>query len=124
VAAELHVTKRAAREIDRVAEWWAANRPSAPGAVRADLQAALALLVEQPGLGAEVVEASTAGFWHRGRILVIEAYDPIKCQSFCRPLGGGIEFGETNAQAVAREIHAQLSGPGAEVLFDGPPIRR
>ena len=30
--------------------WWAANRPAAPGAVRRDLEAAFALLVEQPGM--------------------------------------------------------------------------
>lgn len=61
VALELHITKRAARELNRVAEWWATNRPAAPGAVREDLQAVLALLVEQPGLGAAVTGASSPG---------------------------------------------------------------
>lgn len=60
MALELHVTKRAARELDRVVAWWAANRPAAPGAVREDLQAALALLLEHPGLGVSVPEASSA----------------------------------------------------------------
>jgi len=37
------------------------NRPAAPGAVREDVQAALALLVEQPGLGTVVSQASSQG---------------------------------------------------------------
>ena len=59
MALELFISRRAAREIDRIAEWWAANRPAAPGAVREDLEAVFALLVEQPGIGAEVTEASS-----------------------------------------------------------------
>lgn len=61
MALELHITKRAARELNRIAEWWALNRPSAPGAVSEDLQAALALLIEQPNLGSLVPQASVAG---------------------------------------------------------------
>ena len=61
MALDLYISRRAAREIDRIAEWWAANRPAAPGAVREDLEAVLALLVEQPGLGSEVKEASSPG---------------------------------------------------------------
>ena len=59
MALELFISRRAAREIDRVADWWAANRPDAPGAVRKDLQTAFALLVGQPGMGAAVAEASS-----------------------------------------------------------------
>jgi plasmid stabilization system protein ParE len=56
---ELYVSRRAAREIERVVQWWAVNRPAAPGAVRQDLQAALNLLLGQPDIGACVVEASS-----------------------------------------------------------------
>jgi plasmid stabilization system protein ParE len=56
---ELHVSRRAAREIERVVQWWAVNRPAAPGAVRLDLQAALDLLLLQPDIGVRVVEASS-----------------------------------------------------------------
>ena len=59
MALELFISRRAAREIDRVAGWWAANRPAVPGAVRKDLAAAFALLVEQPGMGGEVKQASS-----------------------------------------------------------------
>ena len=45
---------RAQREIERAAEWWSINRLAAPGAVRMDLEAALALLIEEPGIGTKV----------------------------------------------------------------------
>jgi plasmid stabilization system protein ParE len=56
---ELHVSRRAAREIERVVQWWAVNRPAAPEAVRLDLQAALDLLLVQPDIGVRVAEASS-----------------------------------------------------------------
>jgi plasmid stabilization system protein ParE len=56
---ELFVSRRAAREIERVVQWWAVNKPSAPGAVRQDLQAALNLLLLQPGIGIRVNQASS-----------------------------------------------------------------
>jgi len=59
VALELFISRRAAAEVDRIAGWWAANRPAAPGAVRRDLEAAFALIVEQPGMGGEVTDASS-----------------------------------------------------------------
>lgn len=46
------------------------------------------------------------------RILVCEGYDPVKKQTFYRPLGGGIEFGESSEAAVRREIREEL---GAEI---------
>jgi len=47
-------------------------------------------------------------FHHDGKILVNEAYDPITGKPFFRPIGGGIEFGETSAQAVIREVDEEL----------------
>jgi len=47
-------------------------------------------------------------FRNKARILVFEGYDPIKKQSFYRPLGGGIEFGEYGEEAVRREIMEEL----------------
>lgn len=55
---EPFVSRRAAREIERVVQWWFFNRPSAPGAVRKDLKAALDLLLVQPDIGCRVTEAS------------------------------------------------------------------
>ena len=51
-------------------------------------------------------------FRNRGRILVAEGYDPLKKQSFYRPLGGGIEFGEYSEQTIRRELMEEI---GAEV---------
>ena len=51
--------------------------------------------------------------FRRGRrILVNEAYDSSKGDYFCRPLGGGVEFGEHSRDAVRREIREEV---GAEV---------
>lgn len=61
MALELHVSRRAAAEIERVVKWWAENRPAAPGAVRTDLQAVVDLLLEQPGIGSKVEQASSPG---------------------------------------------------------------
>jgi 8-oxo-dGTP pyrophosphatase MutT (NUDIX family) len=51
-------------------------------------------------------------FRNENKILVFEGYDPVKDQTFYRPLGGGIEFGETSEETVHREIKEEL---GAEV---------
>ena len=48
------------------------------------------------------------------RLLVFEGFDPTKDEVFYRPLGGGIEFGETGEQAVRREILEEI---GAEVAY-------
>lgn len=49
------------------------------------------------------------GLFRQGdRILVFEEYDPVKQDWFCRPLGGGIEFGERSQEALVREIYEEL----------------
>jgi len=70
-------------------------------------------------------------FRRNDRILVAEGYDPLKKQTFYRPLGGGIEFGERGEETIHREIMEEI---GAEVsdlkylgavenifVFDGTP---
>jgi plasmid stabilization system protein ParE len=54
LALGVRIKPRAQREIERAAEWWAQNRPAAPGAVRKDVEAAVALLAEEPGIGTRV----------------------------------------------------------------------
>jgi plasmid stabilization system protein ParE len=52
MALRVKISARAAAQILEAAQWWAENRPAAPGAVRKDIGEALALLALQPGIGA------------------------------------------------------------------------
>lgn len=47
-------------------------------------------------------------FRNQGRILVGRGYDEAKEESFLRPLGGEVEFGELAVEAVRREIDEEL----------------
>jgi plasmid stabilization system protein ParE len=51
MALRVKISARAAAQIRQAAEWWAENRPAAPGAVRVDIGEALALLAQEPGIG-------------------------------------------------------------------------
>jgi plasmid stabilization system protein ParE len=53
----IRVKPRAEREIHAAAKWWKENRPAIPGAIRSDLQAAMEILAEQPGIGQRVENA-------------------------------------------------------------------
>lgn len=41
-------------------------------------------------------------------LLVFEGHDRVTGETFYRPLGGGVEFGETGAEAVARELREEI----------------
>jgi len=58
-------------------------------------------------------------FQHQNRILVFEAYDPVKDELFYRPLGGSIEFGEHSSIAAKREIKEELGAEICNLLFLG-----
>ena len=47
-------------------------------------------------------------FRNEQKILVAQAVDPVKNQTFYRPLGGGIEFGEKSEETIHREIMEEL----------------
>ena len=47
-------------------------------------------------------------FRNGNRILVSEGFDTVKQNYYYRPLGGGIEYGESSKAAVAREIGEEL----------------
>ncbi|GAB4476927.1 MAG: NUDIX hydrolase [Elainellaceae cyanobacterium] len=51
-------------------------------------------------------------FRHQDRILVSRDHDSVKQSDYYRPLGGGIEFGETSRDALIREMREEL---GAEI---------
>jgi 8-oxo-dGTP pyrophosphatase MutT (NUDIX family) len=70
-------------------------------------------------------------FRNNDKILVSEEHDPSKGETFYRPLGGGIEFGERSIDTIHRELMEEI---GAEVkdlvylgtlenifIFDGMP---
>jgi 8-oxo-dGTP pyrophosphatase MutT (NUDIX family) len=56
-------------------------------------------------------------FRHEGKILVGEGWDEAKGQTYYRPLGGRIEFGEYGAQTVVREIREELEAQVVEVEY-------
>ncbi len=51
-------------------------------------------------------------FRNGDKILVPELYDPSAQETFYRPLGGAIEFGERSSEAVVRELREEI---GAEI---------
>lgn len=58
-------------------------------------------------------------FRHDGRILAAEGYDPIKDQTFYRPLGGAIEFGESSADTITRELAEELGAAVTDLRYLG-----
>lgn len=56
-------------------------------------------------------------FRHEGMILAARGYDAVKQESFYRPLGGGIEFGETSRQTIEREIAEELGAQVTELEY-------
>jgi 8-oxo-dGTP pyrophosphatase MutT (NUDIX family) len=58
-------------------------------------------------------------FRHNNGVLVMEGRDDVKNQSFGRPIGGGIEFGETGAAAIVREMKEELNCEVTNLQFVG-----
>jgi 8-oxo-dGTP pyrophosphatase MutT (NUDIX family) len=51
------------------------------------------------------------------RLLVSEGFDGAKRERFYRLLGGGIDFGETGAEAVAREVGEEIGARVASAEY-------
>src|ERR1700676_839758 len=66
----IKITPRAAEQIEAAANWWRANRPSAPGALVFELEKAVDFISRQPQLGAPVTNAKLRGVrqLHLGRV--------------------------------------------------------
>jgi 8-oxo-dGTP pyrophosphatase MutT (NUDIX family) len=58
-------------------------------------------------------------FRNNNRILVFEGHDSIKDETYYRPLGGGIEFGESSEAAVRREIMEELHSEIEDLKYLG-----
>jgi 8-oxo-dGTP pyrophosphatase MutT (NUDIX family) len=56
-------------------------------------------------------------FRHGDRLLVAEGYDPVKRQTFYRPLGSTIEFGEYSQATIVRELQEELGAEVADVRY-------
>jgi ADP-ribose pyrophosphatase YjhB (NUDIX family) len=53
------------------------------------------------------------------QILVFEGYDPALGETFYRPLGGAIEFGEYGHQALAREVREEINAEVENLRYLG-----
>ncbi len=58
-------------------------------------------------------------FRNGDRILAAEGFDTIKQQTFYRPLGGTIEFGEHSSETVRRELLEELGAEVADLRYLG-----
>ena len=58
-------------------------------------------------------------FRRDNHIFVAEGYDRIRKQTFYRPLGGGIEFGERAADTIKREVMEEIGAMVADLRYLG-----
>ena len=56
---------------------------------------------------------------HQGSIFVFEGRDLVKGETFYRPLGGTIEFGEHSSQTVVRELREEIQAEITALRFLG-----
>ena len=61
MALRVKISARAVIPVRKAADWWAANRRAAPGAIGADFGEAVSLLAEHPGIGANYEGSRTPG---------------------------------------------------------------
>ena len=54
---------------------------------------------------------------HKGHIFVSQGKDPKTKQSYCRFLGGGIDFGETSQAALTREFMEEIQAELTEIEY-------
>jgi len=53
------------------------------------------------------------------KIFVAEGYDPTRAETFYRPIGGTIEFGEYGHETIKREVIEEIKVDVADVTFLG-----
>jgi plasmid stabilization system protein ParE len=57
----IKISASAAAQVRKAAQWWVENRSAAPGAITTDFGESVALLAEQPGIGAKYEGTRTPG---------------------------------------------------------------
>lgn len=57
--------------------------------------------------------------WRGDEFLLMEGYDPTKRQTFYRPLGGGVKFGEHVRDALRREFDEELGATLINIRYLG-----
>jgi len=58
-------------------------------------------------------------FRDKDRLFLMECYDPIKKETFYRPLGGAIEFGEHSRESIVREIREEIGTEIEDLTYIG-----
>ncbi len=61
MALQIKISARAAAQGRKASDWWAENRLAAPDAIGKDFGESVALLAEQPGIGAKYEGSRTPG---------------------------------------------------------------
>jgi 8-oxo-dGTP pyrophosphatase MutT (NUDIX family) len=56
---------------------------------------------------------------HADRLLVTEYHDEVKCNTYYRPLGGAIEFGEYGSETVVRELMEEIDAKVENIRYLG-----
>jgi ADP-ribose pyrophosphatase YjhB (NUDIX family) len=58
-------------------------------------------------------------FRDEDRLFVTEGYDSFKKETFFRPLGGAIEFGENSRESIIREIREEMEAEIKDLTYIG-----
>lgn len=58
-------------------------------------------------------------FRRADKIFVARGYDSVKDETFYRPIGGRIEFGERGDETVQREVREEIDAEAADLVYLG-----